>query len=83
MYRFGNGEWKPCISTVQLHMNMDDRVGKMQLRVHDTPGQPALISVKALKNLGAVIDFSTNECIFTRLILMLSCACDLLRMVIA
>ena len=66
VFRFGNGEKKTCISTVQLQINMDDRVGNMQLHVHDTPGQPALISVKALRNLGAVIDFSTNDCVFTK-----------------
>ena len=66
VFRFGNGEKKECISTVQLRMDMDDRLGTMQLHVHDTPGQPALISVKALRNLGAVIDFSTNECVFAK-----------------
>ena len=65
-FKFGNGERKECISSVQLQMDLDGHHGKMQLHVHDTPLQPALISVKALKHLGAVLDFSTNECVFTR-----------------
>ena len=65
-FRFGNGERKECISSVHLRVDMADRTGKMQLHVHDTPEQPALISVRALSQLGAIIDFSTNECIFMK-----------------
>ena len=65
-FRFGNGERKECISSVHLQVSLADRTGKMQLHVHDTPQQPVLISVKALKQLGAVIDFSSNECVFAK-----------------
>ncbi|CAE7339695.1 unnamed protein product [Symbiodinium pilosum] len=66
-FRFGNGERKECISSVHLRVDMAERTGKMQLHVHDTPEQPALVSVKALKQLGAVIDFSTNQCVFQQI----------------
>ena len=65
-FRFGNGQKKECLSTIQLKVDLEDRPGKMELHVHDAPGQPALISIKALKNLGAVLDFGTGQCILTK-----------------
>ena len=65
-FKFGNGQRKECLSTVELQVDLKDQMGKMQLHVHDTPQQPALISVKALKNLGAVIDFSCGQCVLSK-----------------
>ena len=36
----------------------------MEVHVHDTPNQPVLISRKALRSLGAVIDFAENKVIY-------------------
>ena len=65
-FKFGNGQRKECVSTVQLQVDLADQVGRMELHVHDTPAQPALISVKALKNLGAIIDFGVGECVLSK-----------------
>lgn len=42
------------------------RNGKMSIHVQDATAQPILISVKALKGFGAVIDFSNGDCIFQK-----------------
>ena len=65
-FKFGNGQRKERVSTVQLQVDLADQVGRMELHVHDTPAQPALISVKALKNLGAIIDFGVGECVLSK-----------------
>ena len=65
-FRFGNGQKKECLSTIQLRVDLEDKPGKMELHVHDSPGQPALISIKALKNLGAILDFGSGECILAK-----------------
>ncbi|CAE7240960.1 unnamed protein product [Symbiodinium sp. CCMP2592] len=47
-----------------LNMRLGGDIGRMKIHLHDIPGQPVLLSIKGLKALGAVIDFSTNEAIF-------------------
>ena len=39
-------------------------MGKLKVHVYDVPNQPVLISVKALKKLGAIVDFSRNEILY-------------------
>lgn len=65
-FRFGNNSTKSCISTVQLGVDMGSKSGQMQIHVHDVPDQPILVSVKSLKALGAILDFSRNEVIYTK-----------------
>ena len=66
VFRFGNGERKQCLSTARLQVAAGKLPGVMDIHVHDTPNQPVLISRRALKSLGAVIDFQNNECIFKK-----------------
>ena len=63
-FRFGNGQQKTCISTVRMGMGAGSKQGTMEVHVHDSPMQPVLISKKALKSLGAVIDFETGQAIY-------------------
>ena len=63
-FKFGNNGTRDCISSVDLGVDLGSKVGKMRVHVHDVPNQPVLISVKALKKLGAVIDFSTDEILY-------------------
>eukprot|EP00435_Cladocopium_sp_Y103_P054009 s378_g17.t1 len=63
-FRFGNNGVRDCISSVDLGVDIGEKVGKLQVHVHDVPNQPVLISVKALRKLGAVIDFSKNEILY-------------------
>lgn len=63
-FRFGNGLTKTCVSTAQVKVDAGNRQGSMEVHVHDTPQQPVLVSRKALKNLGAVIDFERNQAVY-------------------
>ena len=41
-------------------------MGQMKVHVHDVPGQPVLLSIAALRSLGAVIDFNKDQMILTK-----------------
>lgn len=77
-FRFGNNGVKSCISTVDVGVDLGDRSGSLKIHVHDVPQQPILISVKSLKQLGAVIDFEKNEILYKRVckhsVVQLECA---------
>ncbi len=64
VFRFGNGDTKGCISTVQVELGAGDRAGTFKVHVHDSPNQPVLISRKALKSLKAVIDFEEGTVVY-------------------
>lgn len=66
IFRFGNNGTKACVSTVSLGVDLGEKSGSLQIHVHDTANQPVLISVKALKALGAVLDFENNEVIYRK-----------------
>ena len=63
-FRFGNGQRKTCLSTAKVGLEVGNKKGAFEVHVHSSPNQPILISRKALRSLGAVIDFSSNKCIF-------------------
>ena len=65
-FRFGNNGRKTCLSTAQLPVPLGGAVGQMKVHVHDVPGQPVLLSIAALRSLGAVIDFSKDQMILTK-----------------
>lgn len=64
VFKFGNGQKKECLSTIKMGIGAGDRKGIMEVHVHDSPQQPVLISRKALKGLGAVIDFEHGLAIY-------------------
>jgi len=66
VFKFGNNGTKSCISTVALGVDLGDRKGNLQVHVHDVENQPVLISIKALKALGAVLDFENDEVIYRK-----------------
>ena len=47
-----------------MGMEVGNKNGKMEVHVHDSPMQPVLVSRKALKALGAVIDFEEGTIIY-------------------
>lgn len=65
-FRFGNNGRKTCLSTAHLPVPLGGAVGQMKVHVHDVPGQPVLLSIAALRSLGAVIDFSKDQMILTK-----------------
>lgn len=62
-FRFGNNGRKTCMSTAHLPVPLGGVMGNMRVHVHDVPGQPVLLSIAALRHLGAIIDFEKDEMI--------------------
>ena len=62
VFKLGNGAKKECLSTATV----GGRNGSLEVHVHGSPNQPVLLSRKALRALGAVIDFGTNETMFLK-----------------
>ena len=65
VFKFGNGMSIACVSTAQVQMQAGPKNGSMEVHIHDSPQQPVLVSRKALKSLGAVIDFEANQVIYS------------------
>ena len=65
VFKFGNGQRKTW-STVQVGIGAGKKRGSFEVHVHDSPGQPVLVSRKALRSLGAIVDFSNNQAIYTK-----------------
>ncbi|OLQ10860.1 hypothetical protein AK812_SmicGene5400 [Symbiodinium microadriaticum] len=66
-FRFGNNAQHRCMSTALVKLPSQQMNSRMRIHVHDIPGQPVLLSVKSLRALGAVIDFSNNQAVFKSL----------------
>ena len=66
-FGFGNSERSQCISTCYVHIPTSEK--QMSLRVHalDKGSAPILVSVDTLRKMGAIVDFRTDEAIFTTL----------------
>ena len=62
-FRFGKNGRQSCLSTAHMGIPIDEQKGTIKVHVHEIPGQPVLLSIQALKALGAVIDYSTNHVI--------------------
>lgn len=67
IFKFGNNGATSCVSTAQVQVDCGAKVGNMTIHVHELPNQPILISIKALRSLGAIVDFSRNEVIYKSL----------------
>ncbi|CAE7205041.1 DHX9 [Symbiodinium natans] len=65
-FRFGNNGRTTCMSTALVGVNLDGKPGRMQIHVHDIENQPVLLSIKALKTLGAVVDYGRDEIVLTK-----------------
>ena len=67
VFGFGNSEKTKCVST--CHLKVPHEGQPLQLRVHVlNQGQaPILLSVDSLRRLGAIIDFSNDQAIFSNL----------------
>ena len=64
-FGFGNSEHSQCVSTCYVHVPTEAQ--QMSLKVHalDQGSAPILVSVATLRKLGAIIDFRTDEAVFT------------------
>ena len=66
-FKFGDNGKLTCISTAQIAVPFGDQKGKMNIHLHECSGQPVLVSAKSLRNLGAIIDFDTDQMILKKL----------------
>eukprot|EP00435_Cladocopium_sp_Y103_P020580 s4189_g5.t1 len=53
-FRFGNNGRTQCLSTAKVSVPLGKTLGEMRIHVHEIEGQPVLMSVAALRSLGAV-----------------------------
>ena len=67
VFKLGNGQKQGCISTVNLGIGAGHIKGRMAIHAHEVPNQPALVSRKPLKLLGAIIDFRNNTVIYSKI----------------
>ena len=63
-FRFGNNGRQSCISTALVDVMFDQQPGQMKIHLHEIPGQPVLLGIQALRRLGAVIDFGSDQALF-------------------
>ena len=65
-FRFGNNGRTTCMSTAMLDVDLDGQPGRMKIHLHDIAKQPVLMSIRALRALGAVVDYGRDEIILTQ-----------------
>ena len=66
-FGFGNSSKDKCLSTTQVGIRAAEKPGVLQVHTLDKGTGPILVSVQTLRQLGAMIDFSTNLAVFRNL----------------
>ena len=66
-FGFGNSMQSKCVSTSYLKVPRDTSPIQMKVHVLDEGRAPVLLSIDSLRRLGAIVDFSKDEAIFTAL----------------
>ncbi|CAE7681801.1 RE2 [Symbiodinium sp. CCMP2456] len=66
-FSFGNSTENKCLSTAVLKVTAGGSPGALQVHTLDYGQSPVLLSVEALRNLGAIIDFSADLAVFRKL----------------
>lgn len=64
-FGFGNSERSQCLSTCQVRVPNDKQKMNLQIHVLNQGRAPVLLSVDTLRRLGAIIDFSKDQAVFT------------------
>ena len=67
VFGFGNSMQSKCVSTAYLKVPRAQAPIQMKVHVLDEGKAPVLLSIDSLRRLGAIVDFSKNEAIFTSL----------------
>ncbi|CAE7287306.1 unnamed protein product [Symbiodinium sp. CCMP2592] len=63
-FSFGNSTENKCLSTASLKVSAGGNPGELRIHTLDHGQSPVLLSVEALRNLGAIIDFKADLPIF-------------------
>ena len=67
VFSFGNSTENRCCSTARLGVCADGKPGELQVHTLDQGQSPILLSVEALRRLGAIIDFREDLAVFRAL----------------
>ena len=66
-FSFGNSSEDKCVSTAKLGVSANGVLGELSVHALDKGQSPILLSVEALRRLGAVIDFKEDLAVFRSL----------------
>lgn len=66
-FSFGNSTENKCLSTASLQVSAGGAPGELRVHTLDHGQGPVLLSVEALRSLGAVIDFKADLAVFRHL----------------
>ena len=67
VFGFGNSSENRCASTAHLQIQAGNKPGQLKVHCLDHGNGPLLLSVETLRNLGAVVDFSSDLICFRHL----------------
>ena len=67
VFGFGNSSENQCASTAHLQILANNKSGKLKVHCLDHGSGPLLLSVETLRNLGAIVDFSSDLICFRAL----------------
>ncbi|CAE7941821.1 unnamed protein product, partial [Symbiodinium sp. KB8] len=67
IFSFGNSSENQCMSTIELGVQAGTKEGKLTVHTLDAGSGPILLSVASLRALGAIVDFSSDLMVFTKL----------------
>ena len=67
VFGFGNSSENQCASTAHLQIQANNQPGKLKVHCLDHGSGPLLLSVETLRNLGAIVDFSSDLICFRAL----------------
>lgn len=65
-FGFGNSEHNQCVSTCYLKLPVEEQDMSFKIHALDKGAAPVLISVSTLRRMGAIIDYTNDEAIFTK-----------------
>lgn len=67
LFGFGNSTTDRCLSAANLDIVAGGRQGALKVHTLNRGDGPLLFSIEALRNLGAIIDFSADLAVFRNL----------------
>ena len=67
-YKFGNANKQQVLSKVTVRVKPGgEKPGDLNVHAHDAKGVPILLSAKALRSLGAIVNFATGQAVMQQL----------------
>lgn len=67
VFGFGNSQRSRCMSTCTMQLPSEDHNMNLKIHVLEAGNAPVLLSVSSLRSMGAIIDYSRDEAVFTKI----------------